>query len=186
MTHFLLLGMPRKGKRTPHIASLYRDRTREAFVHITLHKDDYIVREKGKPLDFREAVKRFKETGDDKWVMHILASHLGYFVNSLATIVAKYKIDPADYVVYVYEGLKRSMVKCDVERVKLSYLSGGVFILCRKMADLEVKERDKEVKMNMIMNDNDEDLDCPDITDVDMLLAKQGIYELPLYDEDTQ
>jgi hypothetical protein len=188
MMHFLSSAMPRKarkGRRTPYIASLDRDRARDAFVHITLCKDDYIVYECGKPLDFREAVKRFKETGDDKWVMHILASHLGYFVNSLASVIAKYKVDPADYVIYVYEGLKRSMTKCDADRVKLSYLSGGVFLWCRKMADLEVKARNKEVDMNLFICHNDNDEDCEIVRDPDMLLAEQGIYELPLYDEDT-
>jgi len=184
--HFLLSVMPRKGRRTPHIASLDRDRVRDAFVHLTHHKEDYIIYENGEPLDYREAVKRFKATGDDKWVMHILASNLGYFVNSLATVVAKYKVDPADYVVHVYEGLKRSMQKCDAERVKLYYLSGGVFIWCRKMADLEVRERNKEVNINLLScQGEDEDCERPAIADVDMLLAEQGIYQLPLYDEDT-
>jgi hypothetical protein len=182
---FLLLDMPRKGRKTPYIASLDRDRTRDAFVHITAHKDDYIVYDKGKPLDFREAVKRFKATGDDKWVMHILASHLGYFVNTLATIVAKYKVDPADYVIHVYEGLKRSMTKCDADRVKLSYLSGGVFIWCRKLADLEVKARNKEVDINDFYCYDDEDCEREVIRDLDMFLAEQGIYQLPLYDENT-
>lgn len=177
--------MPRKGRKTPHIASLDRDRIRDAFAHLTRHKEDYIIYDKGKPIDYREAVKRFKATGDDKWVLHILASHLGYFGNSLATVVAKYKVDPADYVVHVYEGLKRSMIKCDADRVKLSYLSGGVFIWCRKIADLEVRERNKEVNIHYLVCDDDEDCDRPVITDVDMLLAEQGIYELPLNDENT-
>jgi hypothetical protein len=178
--------MPRKGRKTPHIASLDRDRTRDAFVHLTRHKEDYIVYENGKPLDFREAVKRFKVTGDDRWVMHILASNLGYFVNTLATIVAKYKVDPADYVIHVYEGLKRSMTKCDADRVKLSYLSGGVFLWCRKIADLETRERNKEVNINLLAcNEEDGDCEHPPILDIDILLAEQGIYELPLYDEDT-
>jgi hypothetical protein len=185
MMPFLSLDMPRKGKRPPHIASLDRDRVRDAFVHLTHHKDDYIVYENGKALDFREAVKRFKETGDDKWVMHILASNLGYFVNSLATVVAKYKVDPANYVIHVYEGLKRSMTKCDADRVKLSYLSGGVFLWCRKVADLEVKERSKEVDKNMIICYSDEDCEYQVVEDLDMLLAEQGIYQLPLYDADT-
>jgi len=177
--------MPRRGRRTPHIASLDRERIRDAFVHLTHHKDDYIIREKGKPLDYREAVKRFKETGDDKWVLHILASNLGYFVNSLATVVAKYKVDPANYVIHVYEGLKRSMTKCDADRVKLSYLSGGVFLWCRKMADLEAKERNKEVNINELVCNSEDDYEHDVVRDLDMFLAEQGIYQLPLYDEDT-
>jgi len=177
--------MPRKGKRTPYIASLDKDRVRDAFAHLTIHKDDYIVYENGEPVDYREAVKRFKATGDEKWVMHILASHLGYFANSLATVVAKYKVDPADYIVHVYEGLRRSMTKCDADRVRLSYLSGGVFLWCRKMADLEVRERSKEVNIKEFWVSNIDELWQDDIRDVDMLLAQQGIYELPLHDEDT-
>ena len=186
MMLFLLWGMPRRGRKLPYVASLDRDRTRDAFVHLTQRKEDYIIYENGKPLDFRDAVKRFKATGDDRWVMHILASNLGYFVNTLATVVAKYKVDPADYVIHVYEGLKRSMTKCDADRVKLSYLSGGVFLWCRKIADLEVKERNKEVNMNLLTcNEEDEDCERLSIMDIDILLAEQGIYELPLYDEDT-
>jgi hypothetical protein len=178
--------MARRGRKTPHIASLDRERARDAFIHITRHKEDYIIREKGKPLDYREAVKRFKATGDDKWVMHILASNLGYFVNTLATVVAKYKIDPCNYVVHVYEGLRRAMTKCDAERVKLSYLSGGVFLWCRKLADLEVRERNKEVYMNEVFGCGEGDCEYEAIRDIDMLLAEQGICQLPLYDEDTQ
>jgi hypothetical protein len=185
MRHFLLLDMPRRGRRLPHVASLDRGRVRDAFVHLTLHKDDYIVYDNDKPIDYREAVKRFKATGDDKWVLHILALHLGYFVNVLATVVAKYKVDPADYVIHVYEGLKRSMTKCDAEKVKLSYLSGGVFLWCRKIADLEVRERDKEVNINEFICYSDDDCEYGVIRDLDMFLAEHGIYQLPLDDEDT-
>jgi hypothetical protein len=185
MMRFLLLGMPRRGRKLPCVASLDRDRIRDAFIYLTLHKDDYIVYDNGEPLDYREAVKRFKATGDDKWVLHILLSNLGYFVNTLATVVAKYKVDPADYVIHVYEGLKRSMTKCDAERVKLSYLSGGVFLWCRKIADLEVRERNKELNINEFICYSDDDCEHEEIRDLDMFLAEQGVYQLPLYDEAT-
>ncbi|RMF99098.1 MAG: hypothetical protein D6735_15730 [Acidobacteria bacterium] len=165
---------------------LDRARVKDAFAHLTLYKDDYIIYDKGKIVDYREAVRQFKMTGDDKWIMHILASNLGYFANSLATIVAKYKIDPADYVVHVYEGLKRSMTKCDATMVKLSYLSAGVFLWCRKQADLEVRERNKEAKIEEAMIMEGEDGEVVMIEDIDLLLAMQGLYELPLCDEDTR
>ncbi len=178
--------MARRGRRTPTIAMLDKSSVKDAFKHLTLHKEDYIVYENGRPVDFREAVRRFKATGDDKWAMHILASNLGYFANSLSTVVAKYKVDPSDYVVYVYEGLKRAMTKCDADRVKLSYLSGGVFLWCRKMADLEVRQRNKEVNMNeAIIELEDDSGERVAVEDIDMIMASNGIYELPLYDEDT-
>jgi hypothetical protein len=53
------------------------------------------------------------------------------------------------------------------------------------MADLEVKERSKEVDKNMIICYSDEDCEYQVVEDLDMLLAEQGIYQLPLYDADT-
>ncbi len=34
---------------------------------LTLYKDDYIIYDKGKIVDYREAVRQSKMTGDDKW-----------------------------------------------------------------------------------------------------------------------
>ena len=40
--------------------------------------------------------------------------------------------------------------------------------------------------MNLLTcNEEDEDCERISIMDIDILLAEQGIYELPLYDEDT-
>ncbi len=174
--------MARKGRKAPYLAMMENSRVRDAFALLTAHKEDYIIYENGKPVDYREAVRRYKETGDDTWVMHILASNLGYFANALAKVVARYGVAPEDYVVHVYEGLRRSMEKCDASRVRLSYLSTGVFMLCRREAEYEVRRRAQETSMSdvgWIEHSNEDD----DDTDLDSLLARNGEYEVPLYDE---
>ena len=173
--------MARKRGKAPCLAMMENSRVRDAFALLTAHKEDYIVYENGKPLDYREAVRRYKETRDEKWIMHILASNLGYFANALAKVVARYGVAPEDYVVLVYEGLRRSMEKCDASRVRLSYLSTGVFMLCRKEAEHEVRRRAQEASMSnagwTVGYDDDEGID------LDSLLAQNGEYEVPLYDE---
>jgi hypothetical protein len=164
---------------------LENTRVRDAFALLTSHKDDYIVCENGKPVDYREAVRRYKETGDEAWVMHILASNLGYFANALSKVVARYGVAPEDYVSLVYEGLRSSMDKCDASRVKLSYLSTGVFLLCRREAEHEVRKRENEVTMADMALSSEGETGNDDEMDFDMWLAKHGVYEVPLYDEGT-
>jgi hypothetical protein len=176
--------MARKGCKAPCLAMMENSRVRDAFALLTAHKEDYIVYENGKPLDYREAVRRYKETGDEKWIMHILASNLGYFANALAKVVARYGVAPEDYVFLVYEGLRRSMDKCDASRVKLSYLSTGVFMLCRREAEREMRQREKEAALIDLAwldegGNNDEGMD------LDTWLAENWAYEVPLDDEDT-
>ena len=176
--------MSRKRTKVPHLAVMENSRVRDAFALLTAHKDDYIVCENGKPVDCREAVRRYKETGDDVWVMHILASNLGYFANALAKVVAKYGIAPEDYIGLVYEGLRRSMEKCDASRVTLAYLSIGVFLLCRREAENEMRQRAKETAMPDVSWWGEEGKDNEGM-DLDTWLAKNGAYEVPLDDEDT-
>jgi len=176
--------MALKGRKAPYLAMMENSRVRDAFALLTAHKEDYIVYENGKPVDYREAVRRYKETGDNTWVMHILASNLGYFANALAKVVARYGVAPEEYVLHVYEGLRRSMEKCDASRVRLSYLSTGVFMLCRKEAEHEVRARAKEWALpdgswGGGYGDDDEGMD------LDTWLAKNGAYEVPLDDEGT-
>ena len=176
--------MARKRGKAPYLAMMENSRVREAFALLTAHKEDYIVYENGKPVDYREAVRRYKETGDDVWVMHVLASNLGYFANALSKVAARYGIAPEDYVSLVYEGLRYSMEKCDASRVRLSYLSSGVFMLCRREAEYEMRRREKEAALpnwawRSEEGDNDEGMD------LDTWLAKNGAYEVPLDDEDT-
>jgi sulfur carrier protein ThiS len=176
--------MARRVAKAPYLAMMENSRVRDAFALLTAHKEDYIVYENGKPVDYREAVRRYKETGDDVWVMHVLASNLGYFANALSKVAARYNIAPEDYVVLVYEGLRRSMEKCDASRVRLSYLSTGVFLLCRREAEHEIQARAKEAAMSDLGvsvsdDDNDEGMD------LDTWLARNGVYEVPLYDEGT-
>jgi len=176
--------MARKRGKAPYLAMMENSRVRDAFALLTAHKEDYIVCENGKPVDYREAVRRYKETGDDVWVMHVLASNLGYFANALAKVAARYGIAPEDYVSLVYEGLRRSMDKCDASRVRLSYLSTGVFMLCRKVAEHEMRLRAKEASpldVSWIGEDGHDDKDM----DLDTWLAERGAYEVPLDDEDT-
>jgi hypothetical protein len=160
-------------------------RVRDAFELLTAHKDEYIIRESGKPVDYREAVRRYKETGDEAWVMHVLASNLGYFANTLAKVVAKYGVVPEDYVALVYEGLRRSMEKCDASRVRLSYLAAGVFFICRREAENEIRHKANEVNASFTFPEGDEDGDDEFFMDLDTWLAQNGIYEVPLNDEDT-
>jgi hypothetical protein len=174
--------MARKGGKAPYLAVMENSKVRDAFALLTAHKEDYIVYENGKPLDYREAVRRYKETGDEKWIMHILAANLGYFANALAKVVARYGVAPEDYVVLVYEGLRRSMEKCDTSRVRLSYLSTGVFMVCRREAEREVRRRAQEASISDVGWNGRFDED-DDGMDLDTWLAKNGEYEVPLYDE---
>jgi len=176
--------MARKGRKAPYLAMMENSRVRDAFALLTAHKEDYIVYENGKPVDYREAVRRYKETGDDTWVMHVLASNLGYFANALSKVAARYGIAPKDYVSLVYEGLRRSMEKCDASRVRLSYLSTGVFMLCRREAEHEMRRREKEAALPDLAW-RDEDGDNGEGMDLDTWLVQNGAYEVPLDDEDT-
>jgi len=177
--------MARSRIRAPYLAQMGHVRVRDAFELLTAHKDEYIIKENGKPVDYREAVRRYKETGDDSWVMHVLASNLGYFANALAKVAAKYGVAPEDYVALVYEGLRRSMEKCDASRVSLSYLAAGVFFACRREAENEVRRKANEVDASLTFPDVDEDGNGEVIMDLDTWLAQNGIYEVPLSDEDT-
>jgi len=174
--------MARRRIKAPYLAMIDNARVRDAFAYLTAHKEDYILCENGKPIDYREAVRRYKDTQDEKWIMHILASNLGYFANALAKVVARYGVAPEDYVVLVYEGLRRSMEKCDASRVRLSYLSTGVFMLCRREAEHEVRRRAQEASMSNAMWGGCPDED-DDVMDLDSWLARNGEYEVPLYDE---
>jgi len=177
--------MAQSKRKAPYLAQMGHVRVKDAFELLTAHKDEYIVKENGRPVDYREAIRRYKETGDDAWVMHVLASNLGYFANALAKVAAKYSVAPEDYVAFVYEGLRRSMEKCDVSRVRLSYLAAGVFFICRREAELEVRRKANEVDASLTFPEGDEDGDDEVLMDLDMWLAQNGIYEVPLSDEDT-
>jgi len=177
--------MARRRAKVPYLAIMENSRVRDAFALLTAHKEDYILYENGKPVDYKEAVRRYKETGDDAWVMHILASNLGYFVNALSKVVARYGIDPGDYVCLVYEGLRRSMEKCDASRVTLAYLSIGVFLLCRREAEHEMQIRSKEAALSDTTGWSSEDFEEGEDMDLDNWLAKNGVYEVSLNDEDT-
>lgn len=177
--------MARGKRRAPYLAQMEHVRVRDAFELLTAHKDEYIIRESGKPVDYREAVRRYKETGDEAWVMHVLASNLGYFANTLAKVAAKYGVVPEDYVALVYEGLRRSMEKCDASRVRLSYLAAGVFFICRREAENEIRHKANEVNASFTFPEGDEDGYDEFFMDLDTWLAQNGIYEVPLNDEDT-
>jgi len=177
--------MAQSKRKAPYLAQMGHVRVKDAFELLTAHKDEYIVRENGRPVDYREAIRRYKETGDEAWVMHVLASNLGYFANALAKVAAKYGVPPEDYVAFVYEGLRRSMEKCDASRVRLSYLAAGVFFICRRVAEHEVKRKANEVDAYLTFPEGDEDGDDEVLMDLDTWLAQNGIYEVPLSDEDT-
>jgi len=177
--------MARKRAKIPYLAMIENSRVRDAFALLTAHKEDYILYENGKPVDCKEAVRRYKETGDDAWVMHVLASNLGYFANALSKVVARYGVAPEDYIGLVYEGLRRSMQRCDASRVTLAYLSIGVFLLCRREADRELKLRAKEVSVADAGFWGGGESDEDDIMDLDDWMARNGAYEVPLDDEGT-
>jgi len=177
--------MARRRTKVPYIAMLENSRVRDAFALLTAHKEEYILYENGKPVDYREAVRRYKETRDDAWVMHVLASNLGYFANALSKVVARYGIAPEDYVWLVYEGLRRSMEKCDASRVTLAYLSIGVFLLCRREAEHEKQIRSREAALSDMTGWNGEDFEDSEDMDLDSWMANNGVYEVPLDDEDT-
>jgi hypothetical protein len=177
--------MPRGKSKAPYLAQMGHVRVKDAFELLTSHKDEYIIKENGKPVDYREAIRRYKETGDDSWVMHVLASNLGYFANALAKVAAMYGVAPEDYVALVYEGLRRAMEKCDASRVRLSYLAAGVFFICRREAEYEVRRKANEVSASLTFLDGDEDGDGEVVVDLDTWLAQNGIYQVPLSDEDT-
>jgi len=155
-------------------------RVRDAFAHLTRFKDEHIVCEGGRAVSVPEAVRRYRADGDDRWVLHVLMGNLGYFANALGKVAAKWNIDPADYIPFVYEGLREAMGRADPDRVRLSYLSTGVFMYCRRLAEKEVRERSKEAKMDEVIIENDEG---EELADLDMILAANGIYEVPLSDE---
>jgi hypothetical protein len=149
-----------------------------AFEYIEKYKHEYVIREDGKEISVKDAVRRFHETGEDKWVMHILATNLGYFVNALGKVVVRYNVDPCDYVAHVFDGLKRSMQRCDPERARIAYLGVGVFLYCRIIADKERREKAKELSAEGMA----ETLFGPseggddEIADLDTLLASEGYY----------
>jgi hypothetical protein len=172
-------------KRVPCLSNIDNDvRVREAFKYLTTHKSEYIIYENGRPLDIKEAIRRYKQTKEDKWLLHVLVSNMGYFANTLSKVAAKYKIDPCDYVVYVYEGLKYSADKCDADRVGLSYLAAGVYIICARQADRELRKKTGELNLEDFVYEDDEHEIHEGIAKLDMLLADFGIYDVPLYDED--
>jgi hypothetical protein len=183
--------MPKKsrgGKRkAPYLSDMHVARVRNAFAHITANKKEYIIYENGKPVSLKEAVRRYKQTEDDKWLLHILTSNLGYFANTLGKVSARYGVDPSDYVYAVYYGLKYALSKCDPERARLSYLASGVYIICVREIDRDLRERKKEVNIDCFTFPDDGDNDVPTgVEQLDKLFADLGIYDVPLYDEDTR
>jgi hypothetical protein len=156
-----------------------------AFEYIEKHIHEYVIRDEGKEVNVKYAVRRFHETGEDKWVMHVLASNLGYFVNSLGKVVMIYGVDPCDYVAHIFDGLKLSMRRCDPERARLSYLGVGVFFYCRAIAEKEYRNRSKEFSAEGMAetffgpSEGGDD----EIADLDTLLASEGYY-VTLHDDD--
>jgi hypothetical protein len=182
--------MPKKSKsgrrKAPYLSDMYVVRVRGAFAHITANKEEYIIYENNKPVSLKEAVYRYKQTEDDKWLLHILASNLGYFANTLGKAAAKFGVDPCDYIYAVYYGLKYALSKCDPEKVRLSYLASGVYIICVREIDRDLRERRKETDMRCFAcyNENDDENQVGGEY-LDRLFADFGIYDVPLYDEDT-
>jgi len=156
-----------------------------AFEYIEKYIHEYVIREGGKEVSVKDALRRFHETGEDKWVMHILASNLGYFVNSLGKVVMIYGVDPCDYVAHIFDGLRISMQKCDPERARLSYLGVGVFFYCRSIADKEYKNRSKELSAEGMAETFFRPSEGGDdeIADLDALLASEGYY-VTLHDDE--
>jgi hypothetical protein len=158
-----------------------------AFEYIEKHIHEYVIRDEGKEVNVKYAVRRFHETGEDKWVMHVLASNLGYFVNSLGKVVMIYGVDPCDYVAHIFDGLKLSMRRCDPERARLSYLGVGVFFYCRAIAEKEYRNRSKEFSAEGMAetffgpSEGGDD----EIADLDTLLASEGYY-VTLHDDDDE
>jgi sulfur carrier protein ThiS len=177
--------MGHKRTKGPYLAMMENARVRDALALLTAHKDEYIVRENGKPVDYREAVRRYKETGDESWVMHVLATNLGYFANALSKVVARYGVSPEDYVALVYEGLREAMGRCDASRVRLSYLSTGVFMVCRRAAEREMRRRTQEGLLAEFGGPWGNDEEGDEEMDLDTWMAINGVYEVPLDDEDT-
>jgi hypothetical protein len=156
-----------------------------AFEYIEKYIHEYVIKEGDKEISVKDAVRRFHETGDDKWVMHVLASNLGYFVNSLGKVVMIYAVDPCDYVAHIFDGLKLSMQRCDPERARLSYLGVGVFFYCRAIAEKEYRKKAKETSaegMAEVFFEADESGDS-EIADLDTLFASKGHY-VTLHDDE--
>jgi AAA+ ATPase superfamily predicted ATPase len=175
----------KKSKRATYLNSIENGDIKEAFEYITKHKGAYIIKENGKPVGVKEAISRYKKTGDEKWLLHILVSHLGYFANTLSKVVTKFGINPEDYIHRLYEGLKYSADKCDENRATISYLAAGAYMICARYAYKEIRKRAKETDMSYFGADDDEEV----ITggeQLDLLLAEMGIYEVSLHDEDTR
>jgi len=182
--------MPNKKKRgkrrAPYLSDMYATRVRDALEHISAHKKEYIINENGAPVSIREAARRYKETGDDKWLLHILFSNLGYFANTLGKFAARYNADPRDYIHYIYDGLKYSLGKCDPDRVKISYLASGVYITFVREINRENRKKRKEVDIERLTYAEAEEEEVPTSGEyLDRLFADFDIYDVPLYDEDT-
>ncbi len=176
--------MAKKAKKVQFLQFMPTAKTAYAFEYIEKYKHEYIIREGGKEVSVMDAVRRFHETGEDRWVMHILASNLGYFVNSLGKVVMRYGIDPCDYVAHVFDGLKRSMQRCDLERARIGYLGVGVFLYCRVIAEKECKEKAKELSAESIAETFYEpEGDGDEVADLDTLFASLGHFVTLLDDE---
>jgi hypothetical protein len=173
-------------KRAPFLQHKAGAKIGYAFEYIEKYIHEYVIREGGREVSVKDAVRRFHETGEDKWVMHILASNLGYFVNSLGKVVMIYGVEPGDYVAHVFEGLRVSMQRCEPERARLSYLGVGVFFYCRAIAEKEYKKRSKEFSAESLAETffgPSEDGD-DEVVDLDTLLASEGYY-VTLHDDET-
>ncbi len=156
-----------------------------AFEYIEKYIHEYVIKEEGKEVSVKDAVHRFHESGEDKWVMHVLASNLGYFVNSLGKVVMIYDVDPCDYVAHIFDGLRLSMQRCDPERARLSYLGVGVFFYCRSIAEKEYRGRSKDTSAESMAETFFEPSEDGDdkTADLDTLLASKGYY-VTLHDDE--
>jgi len=182
--------MPKKGRggkrKVPYLTDMYVARVRDALAYITANKKEYIIYENSKPVGLKDAVARYKQTGDDKWLLHILASNLGYFANTLGKAVSRFGVEPDDYVYALYEGLKYALSKCDPERARLSYLASGIYIICVREIDRDLRKRNKEVQIDSFSIPDEDDNELPAGGELlDRLFADFDIYDVPLYDEDT-
>ena len=168
-------------KKRPYIDDWKSTPVSKAFKYLTKYKNQYILKNPdGSVVSLADAIRNYQKDHDPKWPLHVMMSNLGYIANGVARAVGRFGLDIEDYVSYAFEGICKSMLKCDPDRAKMAYIGSGVFFAVSQAAYKAIREKEKIESLQV------KDLDGEEIDD-DRLAAIFGICQVYLpYDEEAE
>jgi hypothetical protein len=168
-------------KKRPYIDDWKSTPVGKAFKYLTKYKNQYILKNPdGSVVSLADAIRNYQKDHDPKWPLHVMMSNLGYIANGIGRAVGKFGLNIEDYIADAFQGICKSMLKCDPERAKMAYIGSGVFFAVRQAAYKAIREKEKVESLQV------EDLDGEELDD-DRLAAIFGLYQVNLhYDEEPE